>query len=319
MANGDTEIPTSEAGAILNFVTTVYLPPEGNTLVVEDNMSTNMTPYGDITVTTESGTAVNYQVNKTTNGFTVTLNGIESIPGDTVIIRYAAQVSNSAVAGEVLENTAGAENWNYVTLTGAVKATESSGEDPDKPEEPDPTPPSTPSLTIVKKWVDDDPSTRPETLTFNVYKDGVLDGQKTVKGKYFGDDDTWRTNYDIEEYEVGADWWVEEADVPVYYDDYVEEKSENVFYVYNTYEEPVIEEPESSEPESSEPSVVPSEPSVEPSEPSSEPVSEPEPTEPTLPQTGQVWWPVILLLAGGAVLVAFGAFRTIRGHGRRER
>ena len=115
--------------------------------------------------------------------------------------------------------------------------------------------------------------------------------------------------------------------MPVNYTDDVEEIRDNVFYVYNTYEEPVIEEPESSEPESSEPSsepseVTPSEPSVEPSEPSSEPsepVSEPEPAEPTLPQTGQVWWPVILLLSGGAVLVAFGAFRTIRGHGRRER
>ncbi len=197
--------------------------------------------------------------------------------------------------------------------------------DPEEPEpdDPDPTPPSTPSLTITKKWVADIPEDRPDSVTFNVYKDGIYDGFLEIEGKYFGDRDTWRDSYPIEEYEVGADWWVEEVDVPVNYTDDVEEIRDNVFYVYNTYEEPVIEEPESSEPESSEPSsepsVVPSEPSVEPSEPSSEPVSEPEPAEPTLPQTGQLWWPVILLLAGGAVLVAFGAFRTIRGHGRRER
>lgn len=199
--------------------------------------------------------------------------------------------------------------------------------DPEEPEAPDPIPPSTPSLTITKKWVADNPEDRPDSVTFNVYKDGIYDGFLEIEGKYFGDRDTWRDSYPIEEYEVGADWWVEEVDVPVNYTDDVEEIRDNVFYVYNTYEEPVIEEPESSEPESSEPSsepseVTPSEPSVEPSEPSSEPsepVSEPEPAEPTLPQTGQLWWPVILLLAGGAVLVAFGAFRTVRGHGRRER
>ena len=120
------------------------------------------------------------------------------------------------------------------------------------------------------------------------------------------------------------DWWVEEADVPTYYDSDVEETRHLVFNITNTYEEPVIEEPVSLRTRvlraSSEPSeVIPSGPSEEPSAPSSEPTSEPEPAEPTLPQTGQVWWPVILLLAGGAVLVAFGAFRTIRGHGRRER
>ena len=194
-------------------------------------------------------------------------------------------------------------------------------EKPD-PEVPDPTLPSTPSLTITKKWVADNPEDRPDSVTFNVYKDGIYDGFLEIEGKYFGDRDTWRDSYPIEEYEVGADWWVEEVDVPVNYTDDVEEIRDNVFYVYNTYEEPVIEEPVSSEPSSEPSEVTPSEPSVEPSEPSSEPsepVSEPEPAEPTLPQTGQTWWPVILLLAGGAVLVAFGAFRTIRGHGRRER
>ena len=265
--------------------------------------------------------------------------------GNPVIVGGRWEAHANADAGEtnhIVEFTDFNSETGLATVTGLTQLKAAHGviveptpdpdpEEPDpeepKPDDPDPTPPSTPSLTITKKWVADNPEDRPDSVTFNVYKDGIYDGFLEIEGKYFGDSDTWRDSYPIEEYEVGADWWVEEVDVPVNYTDDVEEIRDNVFYVYNTYEEPVIEEPESSEPESSEPSsepseVTPSEPSVEPSEPSSEPsepVSEPEPAEPTLPQTGQVWWPVILLLAGGAVLVAFGAFRTIRGHGRRER
>lgn len=92
-------------------------------------------------------------------------------------------------------------------------------------------------------------------------------------------------------------------------------------------EEPSSEPPEeSSEPsseESSEPSVLPSEPSGPsgPSAPTSEPTSEPvsEPAEPTLPQTGQLWWPVAALLGAGAVLVAVGALKPPRGSKRHER
>ena len=261
--------------------------------------------------------------------------------GNPVIVGGRWEAHANADAGEtnhIVEFTDFNSETGLATVTGLTQLKAAHGviveptpdpdpEEPDpeepKPDDPDPTPPSTPSLTITKKWVADNPEDRPDSVTFNVYKDGIYDGFLEIEGKYFGDSDTWRDSYPIEEYEVGADWWVEEVDVPVNYTDDVEEIRDNVFYVYNTYEEPVIEEPVSSEPESSEPSsepseVTPSEPSVEPSEPS-EPVSEPEPAEPTLPQTGQLWWPVILLLAGGAVLVAFGAFRTIRGHGRRER
>ena len=265
--------------------------------------------------------------------------------GNPVIVGGRWEAHANADAGEtnhIVEFTDFNSETGLATVTGLTQLKAAHGviveptpdpdpEEPDpeepKPDDPDPTPPSTPSLTITKKWVADNPEDRPDSVTFNVYKDGIYDGFLEIEGKYFGDRDTWRDSYPIEEYEVGADWWVEEVDVPVNYTDDVEEIRDNVFYVYNTYEEPVIEEPVSSEPESSEPSsepseVTPSEPSVEPSEPSSEPsepVSEPEPAEPTLPQTGQLWWPVILLLAGGAVLVAFGAFRTVRGHGRRER
>ena len=304
-SNHDTTIGQVTAGSTVPFEVQIDVPDFDGNLIVTDTM-TNMTFNGDLRLNDKSVSATS-----TGNGFTYEIPGIYR--GDTITLTYSGTVLSNLSAGTELENTV-SFNGDFSSVTGTVIEEQGTVDNDYR-------------LTIVKKWVADDPEDRPETVTFNVYKDGVLDGQKTIKGRYFGDSDTWRDSYPIEEYEVGADWWVEEVDVPVNYTDDVEEIRDNVFYVYNTYEEPVIEEPESSEPESSEPSsepseVTPSEPSVEPSEPSSEPsepVSEPEPAEPTLPQTGQVWWPVILLLAGGAVLVAFGAFRTIRGHGRRER
>lgn len=190
-------------------------------------------------------------------------------------------------------------------------SSEPSSELPSEPEEPPVViPDDDPTISIRKVWVEDIEEDRPDSILVEIYHDEELYDTIEVEEKY-----RWRASYDIPERYENDDWWVQEADVPEGYEDYIDETRDNVFVITNTY---VGVEEESSE-ESSEPSVLPSEPSVEPSEPSSEPVSEPEPAEPTLPQTGQVWWPVILLLAGGAVLVAFGAFRTIRGHGRRER
>lgn len=167
-----------------------------------------------------------------------------------------------------------------------------------------------PTISIRKVWVEDTEEDRPDSILVEIYHDEELYDTVEVEARY-----RWRTSYTIPERYEDDDWWVQEADVPAGYEDYIDETRDNVFVITNTY---VGVEEESSE-ESSEPSVTPSEPSVTPSEPSA-PSSEPsEPAEPTLPQTGQVWWPVILLLAGGAVLVAFGAFRTIRGNGRRER
>ena len=48
----------------------------------------------------------------------------------------------------------------------------------------------------------------------------------------------------------------------------------------------------------------PSEPPTEPTEPSNPPDKPPD--KPHLPQTGQLWWPVPILLGGGALLILFG-------------
>lgn len=192
---------------------------------------------------------------------------------------------------------------------------EESSESSEEPDEPSTIiPDDGPTISIRKVWVEDTEEDRPDSILVEIYHDEELYDTVEVEEKY-----RWRTSYSIPERYENDDWWVQEADVPEGYEDYIDETRDNVFVITNTY---VGVEEESSE-ESSEPSVTPSEPSVEPSEPSSEP-SEPtpepeEPAEPTLPQTGQVWWPIIILLAGGAVLVAFGAFRTMRGNSRHGR
>ena len=299
-------IASPEAGESIQFFETITVPKYTTSITIIDTMD-NMTLDGDSVNVTMNGVLSSHTVTKTANGFTLTIGGLYSEKDQTITVSYKATVSSEVKANDTVTNTVQIENGGSDTISGIVTVEDDTRDDP--------------YLKINKHWYGDDEEIRPDSIDVNVYHDGELYKTVTLYERY-----EWMGGTHIPYEWEQDDWWVEEADVPEYYDVDVEETRHLVFNITNTYEAPVIEEPESSEPESSEPSsepsVVPSEPSVEPSEPSSEPsepVSEPEPAEPTLPQTGQVWWPVILLLAGGAVLVAFGAFRTIRGHGRRER
>ncbi len=294
-SNGADSIGQVTSGTVVPFEIAITVPTTGGDLTVTDQML-NMTFNNDLTL---NNSAVAYTSTDTTFQLTIP----ENYRGQTVTLRYTATVGSGLQDGDTVSNTVYFNNL-HDTVLGTVTVKDDTRDDP--------------YLKINKHWYGDDEEIRPDSIDVNVYHDGELYKTVTLYERY-----EWMGGTHIPYEWEQDDWWVEEADVPTYYDSDVEETRHLVFNITNTYEEPVIEEPVSSEPESSEPSsepsVVPSEPSVEPSEPSSEPVSEPEPAEPTLPQTGQLWWPVILLLAGGAVLVAFGAFRTIRGHGRRER
>ncbi len=258
---------------------------------------------GRMTVTLKSGQTVTIHDMLPGTKFTVTEDYVDS---DCITYYQVGESVNSTSAtGAIVEN----QTIN-VTVTNSWSGT---GIDPNPPIIPDtPTiPDDGPSISIRKVWVEDTDEIRPDAILVEIYHDNELYDTIEIEERY-----NWRTSYDIPERYENDDWWVQEADVPAGYEDYIDETRDNVFVITNTY---VGVEEESSE-ESSEPSVTPSEPSVTPSEPSSEPVSEPEePAEPTLPQTGQVWWPIIILLAGGAVLVAFGAFRTMRGSRRHDR
>lgn len=306
-SNGANSIGQINAGSVVPFEVTLSVPTVGGSLQVSDQML-NMTFNNDLTL---NGQSVSYTAQD--SSFTLTIP--EGYRGQTITLRYTGTVIQDVKDGDSVSNTVYFDS-KYDTVTGTVSVQASKPDDY--------------SLTIRKLWENDDATVRPDSITVDIYNDGELVDSVELYEKY-----GWRYNYPIEEYEVNDDWWVEEADVPAYYDSTVQEVRDNVFYITNTYDEPVIEEPVSSEPESSEPSSEPSEvtpsgpseepssPSSEPSAPSSEPVSEPaesaEPAEPTLPQTGQLWWPVPALFACGAVLVAFGAFKHRRGNGRHER
>ena len=295
-SNGADSIGQVTSGTVVPFEIAITVPTTGGDLTVTDQML-NMTFNNDLTL---NNSAVAYTSTDTTFQLTIP----ENYRGQTVTLRYTATVGSGLQDGDTVSNTVYFNNL-HDTVLGTVTVKDDTRDDP--------------YLKINKHWYGDDEEIRPDSIDVNVYHDGELYKTVTLYERY-----EWMGGTHIPYEWERDDWWVEEADVPTYYDSDVEETRHLVFNITNTYEEPVIEEPVSSEPESSEPSsepseVTPSEPSVEPSSEPSEPVSEPEPAEPTLPQTGQTWWPVILLLAGGAVLVAFGAFRTIRGHGRRER
>ena len=298
-SNGADSIGQVTSGTVVPFEIAITVPTTGGDLTVTDQML-NMTFNNDLTL---NNSAVAYTSTDTTFRLAIP----DNYRGQTVTLRYTATVGSGLQDGDTVSNTVYFNNL-HDTVLGTVTVKDDTRDDP--------------YLKINKHWYGDDEEIRPDSIDVNVYHDGELYKTVTLYERY-----EWMGGTHIPYEWEQDDWWVEEADVSTYYDSDVEETRHLVFNITNTYEEPVIEEPVSSEPESSEPSsepseVTPSEPSVEPSEPSSEPsepVSEPEPAEPTLPQTGQLWWPVILLLAGGAVLVAFGAFRTIRGHGRRER
>ena len=199
------------------------------------------------------------------------------------------------------------QTGNQITITNTYT--------PEEPEEP-------PEYTLIirKEWVGGDPDARPDEIQAGVYHDGKLYKTVTIREKY-----GWRASITIPARWVEDEWWVEETGVP---DGYFAETSEIrdfVFVIANIYAQPEepeppaesAEPPEPSAPEPSEPreDTPPDDPGPEPSsEPEPEP--EPEPERPTLPQTGQLWWPVQVLLVGGALLAAIGAFLS-RGKGRK--
>ena len=177
--------------------------------------------------------------------------------------------------------------------------------------------PST-SITVRKDWVGDDSSTRPDEISVSLYRDGSLYRTGTLSAE-----NGWRLSWVISD--INHDWEVVENDVPNGYTSSVEQVRDTLFVITNTYtgggagpDGPSSEIPEEPSSEPSEP-VSPSSPSEETSGPSSSTSEETEePADPSLPQTGQLWWPVAVLLIGGAVLVAAGTFKHARGKGRDE-
>lgn len=126
------------------------------------------------------------------------------------------------------------------------------------------------TLSVLKKWNDADyESKRPQSLSVSLVRDGAV--VETVTLDAAGN---WR--YTWEDLEPGWQWAVVE-DCPAQFAVTMEREG-NTFILNNTR------------------TVFPQDPP---------PASGSE--DPSIPQTGMVWWPVVALLAGGLCLIALGA------------
>lgn len=131
---------------------------------------------------------------------------------------------------------------------------------------------------IVKKvWVNDENAgeARPESITADIYQDGVLYDSVTLS-----EENGWK--YRWETLDANAKWIVAERDIPEHYEVMVDYNSQQ-FLIRNSYVEPPV--------------VTTSAAAV-----TTTVTAPPE----KLTQTGQLWWPVIPLSIGGILLIAAG-------------
>lgn len=184
-------------------------------------------------------------------------------------------------------------SWQYsLTLSPKMDAAPEIGPD----EEPD-----DPTVTrkVLKVWREDDPADRPASVEVQLMRNGRLYDEVKLSEK-----NNWRHVW--RELDGDCRWTVAE-EVP---DGYTAEVTREgiTFVVTNT------KTPEADVPTGPADPVDPSEPSSEPSDGPGEP-SDPGPDEPgeDLPQTGQLWWPVPMLLCCGLGLIVLGLL--MRRHG----
>lgn len=125
------------------------------------------------------------------------------------------------------------------------------------------------SVKVQKIWKDneDQAKKRPQSIQVQLYCDNRAYGKPVTLNKSNNWSKTWNNLPE------GHKWTVAEVGIPTGYEKPQYDRVDNQFYVINTYGE--------------------TPPPVQPPKPS-------------LPQTGQLWWPVPLLALGGMVLFLIG-------------
>lgn len=156
--------------------------------------------------------------------------------------------------------------------------------EPKHDSEPVPEVPETVTRKVLKVWKDEGhEKERPQEITVQLLQDGRVFDTVILNA-----DNNWR--YTWTDLDSDHKWTLVENEVEDYTAIVTQEGI--TFVVTNTYDEDVPEPP------------------VPPSNPE-------KPTPPGLPQTGQLWWPVPVLLAGGLLLIMIGVIRR-RGTGHEE-
>ncbi|MGN1408935.1 MAG: Cna B-type domain-containing protein, partial [Eubacteriales bacterium] len=183
--------------------------------------------------------------------------------------------------------------------------------------EPVPPEPVTVTRKVLKVWDDDGhKAERPKSITVKLLKNGVVYDTVVLSAK-----NNWR--YTWNGLSSGSRWTVVEDENDNYTVDVTREGV--TFVITNTYKE---ETPDKPEPPETNPPKKPTEtdkpnppdenppketkPPDKPKPPETTPAEKPtKPDKPaiTLPQTGQLWWPVPLLLAAGLLFILIGMIR----------
>lgn len=136
-------------------------------------------------------------------------------------------------------------------------------------------------VSAVKVWKDDDGEDRPASVTVQLLRDGAVADEAVLSAE-----NGWRHTWG--DLDPSATWLVAEADVPEGYAVSVSREG-SVFTVVNTAKTPLPETPGD--------------------EPGDKPGDDTTGGGTRLPQTGQLWWPVPVLLAAGAALLVAGVAR----------
>ncbi len=152
--------------------------------------------------------------------------------------------------------------------------------------------PETPKteVSVQKIWMDDGfEEERPEAITVQLMKDGAA-----VETAILSAANNWRWHWG--DLPAGYYYRVVETNIADGYSDSYHREGSTVVII-NTY----TEEPE--EPEEPPIEIPDDEPPLD------KPESPEKPAQPTLPQTGQLWWPVPLLIVAGMTLILIGLIR----------
>lgn len=162
---------------------------------------------------------------------------------------------------------------------------------------------------LLKVWDDEEnPNVRPASIQVDLYRNGEKKETVTLDAAC-----NWRHSW--KDTDDSALWAVIEH-IPEHYS--AEYRIEGYNFYIENIAEPAPTEPDPTEPEETKPSEpAPTDP-TEPEEtkPTEPDTTEPTPTKPTetppkpvLPQTGQLWWPVPVLVLAGLALILVGLLR----------
>lgn len=179
-----------------------------------------------------------------------------------------------------------ANDWVYEVTANAKHKSKQIPNEPDESED---------EITrkVLKRWKDDDyEEERPKEVIIQLLRDGEIYDTVALNAQ-----NDWRHSWTA--LDDSYSWTVVEKEL----EDYTAEVTQEgiTFVVTNTYTEDIPDEPIPTGPTTPDDSEAPDN-STTPDEPAT-------PDEPILPLTGQLWWPVPVLLAAGLLFIVIGLIR----------